>query len=94
MPEYQDNLLLTNQKKQIQELKALQNDFRELFLSEKGKRVLEHLKKVCGYDGDLFANDPYRMAWNLGVRSVYLHIKTMIEMDFEEIEKERENVSL
>lgn len=68
-------------------LKALYNDYKKLFLSEEGKRVLEDLARVCLADVTTFNKDSNIAAYNEGLRSVYLHIKTVISKDIEELER-------
>ena len=55
----------------IQRLKALREDYRKVFTSEEGKRVLADLSKICMYNSTTFVpNDPYSMAFNEGNRNI------------------------
>ena len=68
-------------------LKGLRNDYKKLFESEEGKRVLKDLERVCLYRATTFDKDPGVMAFQEGLRGVYLHITTLMNMDIEELER-------
>lgn len=70
-----------------QKLKALREDYKKVFETEEGKRVLKDLEKVCLYNATAFDKDPYVTAFQEGLRGVFLHIKTITEMDIEELER-------
>lgn len=68
-------------------LKARRLDYKKTFESEEGKKVLKDLEKLCLYNDSIFSKDALVMAFQEGLRTVYLHIKTVMEMDIEELEK-------
>ena len=68
-------------------LKGLRNDYKKVFESEEGKRVLKDLEKVCLYRATTFDKDALVMAFQEGLRGVYLHITTIMAMDIEELER-------
>ena len=50
------------------------------FFDDDGKRVLENLESICGYNKTSFVNsDPHRVSFNEGKRYVYLYILACIE---------------
>ncbi|RLE44514.1 hypothetical protein DRJ16_02135 [Candidatus Woesearchaeota archaeon] len=74
---------MTNEER----LEQLVRDYKTVFGSEAGKRVLEDLKRICNVLFTSFRSDPYETAFCEGQRSVFLHIQTMVERDMEEIKK-------
>jgi len=68
-------------------LKALRNAYQKVFDSEEGKLVLKDLEKVCLYRMTTFDKDALIMAFQEGLRGVYLHITTLMTMDIEELER-------
>lgn len=68
-------------------LKGKRNDYKKVFESEEGKRVLKDLERVCMYRATTFDKDAAIMAFQEGLRAVYLHITTIMEMDIEELER-------
>jgi hypothetical protein len=65
----------------------MRQDYINTFKTEEGKRVLADLEKVCLYKTSTFDKEAMVMAFNEGLRSVYLHITTIMNMDIEELEK-------
>lgn len=63
------------------ELEKIQKIYRRLFNSEDGKFVLRDLRNRCYVDVTAFDRDPYVHAFNEGVRSFYLTIVNLVEMD-------------
>lgn len=61
----------------------LKNTYIDVFLSPKGKVVLEHMFRQLGmgYTTQV-AGDPYTSAYNEGRRSVYMEILRIINVDF------------
>jgi hypothetical protein len=59
--------------------KQLQIDVLSAFGSESGTRALEHLRQFCGYDRSSFQESATATAFLEGRRSVYLHIKALME---------------
>ena len=70
-----------------QKLKEKREDYKKTFDSEEGKRVLKDLEKVCMYRSTTFDKDALIMAFQEGLRAVYLHITTVMNMDLEELER-------
>ena len=68
-------------------LKGLREDYKKTFESEEGKKVLKDLEKVCLYNSTTFDKDPYVTAFQEGLRTVFLHIKTVMTLDIEELER-------
>ena len=68
-------------------LKEKREDYKKTFGTEEGKRVLKDLEKVCLYRTSTFDKEPMVMAFQEGLRTVYLHITTIMEMDIEELER-------
>lgn len=53
--------------------------FKDMFLTEKGKRVLDNLSKYCLENFDIFDKDSARKTdFNLGANSVIRHIRWML----------------
>ena len=75
------------QENNADKLKGLREDYIKTFSSEEGKRVLKSLEESCLFKTTTFSKDPLEMAYHEGMRSVYLHINTIIEMDIEELER-------
>ena len=50
-----------------------------VFNGKNGKQLDEFLRDLCNYDNELFSDDPYRTAFLLGRRSVYLNIKRLLK---------------
>lgn len=76
-----------------EKLKGLRNDYKKIFESEEGKRILEDLAKICHYRTPTFDKDALVMAFQEGLRTVYLHITTMMTIDIEELERIATNAS-
>ncbi len=54
--------------------------YKDMFATEKGKRVLDNLSKLCGEDRDLFDKGSARQTdYNLGAISVIAHIRWMLK---------------
>lgn len=71
----------------VDKLKGRRNDYKKTFETEEGKRVLQDLEKVCMYRATTFDKDALVMAFQEGLRGVYLHITTVMNMDIEELER-------
>lgn len=88
----QKQTLQCDQRRQVVEnnsarLKGLREDYKKIFESEEGKRVLKDLEKICLFKSTTFDKDALTMAFQEGLRGVYLHIITLINMDIEELER-------
>ena len=68
-------------------LKEKREDYKKTFATEEGKRVLKDLERVCMYRSTTFDKDSHVMAFQEGLRTVYLHITTIMDMDIEELER-------
>ena len=75
-------------KERMDEIKGLHEDYKKVFNSEEGKRVLAHLAKNCFIKTTTLDKDVNIMAAQEGARMVYLNIETMISLDIDKIEKE------
>ena len=71
----------------VEKLKGRRTDYKKTFETEEGKRVLKDLEKVCMYRFTTFDKDSLTMAFQEGLRAVYLHITTIMDMDIEELER-------
>ena len=69
-------------------LKGMREDYKKTFESEEGKRVLADLERVGFFKTTTFvANDAMATIFNEGTRAFLLHIKTVLELDVEALEK-------
>ena len=64
----------------------MRRHYREVFLSDAGKIVLDDLARFCGANADLFRMDARQEAYKLGKRRVLLRIASWLRMTLEEIE--------
>ena len=73
--------------RQIKKLDALRRNYRAAFKSPAGKEVLKDLAQYCGEGrSDFHASiTPIAMARNVGMRDVYLRIKTMLNYTDQDI---------
>ena len=72
----------------LDKLKGLREDYKLVFDSPEGKRVLADLEKTGYYNTTTFvANDAMATVFNEGLRAFILHIKTIKDMDLEQLEK-------
>ena len=74
-------------KDNVTRLKGLREDYKKIFASEEGKRVLTDLERVCLFKTSTFDKDALTMAFQEGLRGVYLHINTILTLDIETLEK-------
>ena len=70
-----------------EKLKGIRNDYQQVFSTEEGQRVLKDLEKVCLYRATTFDKDALVMAFQEGLRAVYLHITSIMNLDIEELER-------
>jgi len=61
-------------------------DYIATFGTPEGKRVLADLERVCMYNATTFDKDSHVMAFQEGLRGVYLHITTIMTMPIEKLE--------
>ncbi len=71
----------------MQKIEELKKSYMATFNSESGKKVLADLEKKCHTKNTTFAGDANRMIFREGQRSIYLHIKSMMEMDIERLKE-------
>ena len=74
-------------KDNIIRLKGLREDYKKIFTTEEGKRVLKDLENICFYNTTTLSDKALMIAFNEGNRAVFLHIKTILELDIEALEK-------
>lgn len=75
------------EQKQLEELKQIQKDYRAVFSSEEGKRVLEDMKVRGFFYTSTFSGNVEGTIYNEGIRSHVLHTISMIEQPYDEILK-------
>ena len=69
-------------------LKALEEKhglYKRVFNSEHGQQVIKDIEKACYVKNTTFSNEALEMAYREGMRSVALHIRTLMELDTEEM---------
>lgn len=54
---------------------------KRVFTSSDGKEFDKLLQNICGYNYDVFNDDPYRTAYLAGKRAVYLQLKNLLKED-------------
>jgi len=57
------------------------DDYKHIFNTAEGQRVLRDVLDFCGLLSDGFAEDPYVTAYNAGRRSVGVYLLEKLEMD-------------
>ena len=62
--------------------KDLQESINRIASTTDGKILFAYLKSYCNFDVTLIDNDPVKNGFNLGVRSVYTHIRTGVKPDY------------
>jgi len=60
-------------------------DYKAVFCNEKGQAVLWDLMKAAGFASINFDENPYKMAYNEGLRAMVVRILNLTNMDIEEI---------
>jgi len=72
----------------LKNLKAIREDYIKVFASEEGKRVMEDMERTGYFKTTTFVpKDVEATMFNEGLRSFVLHIKTIISMDIETLER-------
>lgn len=74
---------------QFDTLRQLQLDYQRLFGTENGKRVLADLESKCFGNKVTFDKDDRIHAFQEGMRAVLLHLKTMLSLNIDELEKKQ-----
>ena len=59
----------------------IKNMLKRVFTSSDGKEFDKLLQNICGYNYDVFNDDPYRTAYLAGKRAVYLQLKNLLKED-------------
>jgi hypothetical protein len=77
-------------RKRIENLKQKQSDYKKVFNSEEGKRVLKDLQSIGFFSRSTINENSNKMAYNEGMRAILLHIETMRNYDFENLKKHME----
>lgn len=67
-----------------QKLAGARADYRYIFGTDEGQRVLKDLMQRTHMFGTTFDGNPHAMAYNEGRRSVVLHIMKMLEVNPEQ----------
>ncbi len=79
---------LTDKEKSDLASKIVRSEIlQKVFSGTNGEKALEVLDVLAGYKDDVFDADPYRHAYNAGVRSVITFIHKAIESDMKQIRK-------
>lgn len=63
------------------------DDYKHIFNTAEGQRVLRDVLDFCGLLSDGFAEDPYVTAYNAGRRSVGVYLLRMLELDREQLQE-------
>lgn len=72
----------------VAKLKGLRADYKKVFETEEGKRVMADFENTGFYRTTTFVpQDEMATMYNEGLRSFVLHIKTIMSMDIEVLEK-------
>lgn len=74
-------------KRAIENLKQLQSDYKKVFDGDAGKRVFDDLQRRGYLHTTTFHENANKAAYREGMRAMVLHIKTMLEYDFEQVRK-------
>lgn len=75
-----------NVKDFMQQVKEKKQLYQNVFESPDGAKVLEDLSKTAFANKTTFNENPNKMAFNEGQRSIILHIKNMMKIDLEKTE--------
>jgi hypothetical protein len=63
------------------------SDYKAVFESDVGIRVLYDLMQTAGFNGSIFNENPYILSFNEGKRDMVMRILTMCGYDMAEIHK-------
>ena len=78
-----------NNKKQERELEKIiaenQQLYQRVFNTEDGQRVLKDLEKRCFITHTTYNDSHGQMSFNEGRRSIYVHIKNLLEKDLKQV---------
>ena len=73
-------------EKAMQEIKERKQMYLTVFDSAEGKKVLEDLSRLAFINRTTFNENPQKMAFHEGQRSIILHIQSMMKIDLEKTE--------
>jgi len=59
--------------------------YKRVFLTDDGKKVLQDLEKRCFMNHTTYNDNHGQMSFSEGRRSIYIHIKNLIEKDLKDI---------
>jgi len=82
---YENKKQLREIEKQITENQQL---YQRVFDSEDGRAVLKDLLKRCYVNHTTIDDNPYKTYFNEGRRSIYMHIKNLLEKDLKDMLEE------
>ena len=74
----------------IKKIEEKHNLYKRFFDCDDGREVLAELEKDCYVKGTTFSTEPAVLAYREGMRSVVLHIKTMLTLDTVQLHKQLE----
>ena len=69
----------------VRYLQRRRQDYKEVFGSPQGERVLKDLHTFCGADKQSHSSDSHQTAFNEGLRRVWLRINGYLSMTDEQI---------
>lgn len=78
-----DEILNEDSQKMIQEIKERKQLYQNVFESPDGKKVLEEISRYAFVHKTTYNDNPHRMAFNEGQRSILLHIQSMMKIDID-----------
>lgn len=70
-----------NETRHLRDQLELVDDYKQVFGSDAGQRVLRDLEDFAGLLSDGFSENPYITAYNAGRRSVGVYLLEKLEMD-------------
>ncbi len=70
-----------NETQHLRDQLELVDDYKQVFSSDAGQRVLRDLEDFAGLLSDGFSENPYITAYNAGRRSVGVYLLEKLEMD-------------
>jgi len=71
----------------IERIEKKHGVYKRLFTTEEGVEVLKDLETDCYLRSSTFSKDAMEMAYREGMRSMVLHIKSMLDLDLEQFKK-------
>lgn len=71
-------------------LRKRRADYRAVFETPQGRRVLADLRRFCLYDATVEGHTADRTHVNIGQRNVFLHIQRVLNVDPDALERQIE----